>query len=159
MIILNGATNGSPRKQVPSIAWYASGENVGTRLGVSKTCLGQGGRGFFPPEARAEATVLACHRPEEKGVPLARWSYAEIGRQLIALGLVVYIAASTIGRWLAAEKIRPWRYHNWQHVVDPQAFLERARPVLELYGNAKEWLKEGVWIVGSTPLNRGRGAS
>ena len=117
------------------------------RRGVSRTCLGQDDREFFPPETRAQATALACHRPEEKGVLLARWSYAEIARQLIALGLVVYIATSTVGRWLAAEKIRPWRYHNWQHVVDPKAFLERARPVLELYEHAKEWLKEGVWIV------------
>jgi transposase len=132
---------------VPLIASCASGENGGTRRGVSRTCLGQDDRGFFPPETRAEATALACDRPEEKGVPLARWSYAEIARQLIALGLVVYIATSTVGRWLAAEKIRPWRYHNWQHVVDSKAFLERARPVLELYEHAKEWLKEGVWIV------------
>jgi transposase len=90
---------------------------------------------------------LACHCPEEEGVPVARWSYAEVARQLIALGVVIQIAASTVGRWLAADKIRPWRYHNWQHILDPQAFLERARPVLELYGKARAWLKEGVWIV------------
>lgn len=93
---------------------------------------------FFSPETRAETTALACDRPGEEGVPIARWSYAEIARQLIALGLVAYIAASPVGHWLAAEKIRPWRSHNWQHVVDPKAFLERARPVLELYEHAKE---------------------
>ena len=80
-------------------------------------------------------------------MPLARWSNAEIARRLVVLGVVLQIAASTVGRWLAAEKIKPWRYHNWQHILDPQAFLERARPILRLYEQATEWLKQGVWIV------------
>lgn len=101
----------------------------------------------FPPQVRAQATALACSRPQEEGVPLARWSNAEIARRLIALGMVVGIAASTVGRWLASEKIKPWRYHSWQHILDPEAFLERARPVLELYERAKELLKRGVWVV------------
>jgi transposase len=78
---------------------------------------------------------------------LARWSNAEIARRLIALGLVMRIAASTVGRWLAVEKLRPWRYHTWQHILDSQAFLERARPVLRLYGQARELLKKGFWLV------------
>jgi len=101
----------------------------------------------FPPEVRAQATALACSRPREEGVPLARWSNAEIARRLMALGLVVSIAASTVGRWLASEELRPWRYHSWQHILDPQAFLERARPVLRLYERAKELLQSRVWVV------------
>lgn len=96
---------------------------------------------------RAQATALACSRPREEGVPLARWSNAEIAQRLVTLGVVLQIAASTVGRWLAAEKIKPWRYHSWQHILDPQAFLERARPILHLYEQAREWLKQGVWIV------------
>jgi len=46
------------------------------------------------------------------------------------------LSASTIGSFLAAEQIRPWRYHSWQHIQDPEAFLERARPVLQLYEQA-----------------------
>jgi transposase len=103
--------------------------------------------GVFPPEVRAQATALACSLPQEEGVPLARWSYAEIARRLVMLGLVVSIAASTIRRWLAAEKLKPWRYHTWQHVLDPEAFLERARPILQLYAKAQKLLQEGVWVV------------
>jgi transposase len=80
-------------------------------------------------------------------VPLARWSNAEIVRQLKALGMVVRMAPSTVGRWLASDKIRPWRYHSWQHILDPEAFLERACPVLRLYERVKELLKNGVWVV------------
>ena len=65
----------------------------------------------------------------------------------MALGMVASMAASTVGRWLALEKIRPWRYHSWQHILDPRAFLERAYPVLRLYEGAKELLKSGIWVV------------
>lgn len=101
----------------------------------------------YSPEVRAQATALACSRPREKGVPLARWSNAEIARRLKTLGLADKIAASTVGRWLAEEKIKPWLYHSWQHILNPQAFLERARPVLQLYQEAKELLGKGVWVV------------
>lgn len=96
---------------------------------------------------RAEATALACSRPRQKGLPLARWSAGEIARCLVALGIVARISANTIGRWLAQEKLRPWRFHNWQHILDPKAFLERARPILRLYERAQALLRKGVWVV------------
>ena len=104
--------------------------------------------GVFPPEVRAQATALACVRPQDEGgVPLARWSYAEIAARLVALGLVVSIATSTVARWLSAEKLKPWRYRLWQQIVEPEAFLERARPVLWLYQHAKALLERGIWVV------------
>lgn len=111
------------------------------------TCPGREPPGVFPPEVRAQATALACSLPQEEGVPLARWSAAEIARRLIALGLVSSIAACTVYRWLVQDKIRPWRYHFWQRILNPQEFLERARPILHLYENAQNLLKEGVWVV------------
>lgn len=103
--------------------------------------------GVFPPEVRAQATAIACSLPREAEVPLARWSYGEIAKQLQQLGLVPKIAVSTIARWLGEEKIKPWRFHSWQHILDPKAFLERARPVLQLYRQAKALLKQGEWVV------------
>lgn len=67
--------------------------------------------------------------------------------QLVALGLVSKIAVSTIGRWFAAEKLKPWRYRQWQHILDPQSFLARARPVLALYQQARQLLAQGIWVV------------
>jgi hypothetical protein len=61
--------------------------------------------------------------------------------------MVLSIAASTVGRWLASDKLRPWRYHSWQQILDPQVFLERAAPVLRLYERAKELLQSGTWVV------------
>lgn len=57
------------------------------------------------------------------------------------------ISASTIGRWLTSERIRPWRYHSWQHIQNPEQFLARARPVLRLYEQARMLLREGTWLV------------
>lgn len=90
---------------------------------------------------------MACSRPQERGVPVARLSAAEIALKLVGLGLVLKIAACTVGRWLTADKLKPWRYHCWQHILNPPAFLERARPVLQLYMQAKELLKQGIWVV------------
>lgn len=78
---------------------------------------------------------------------MARWSYAEIAARLVALGLVVSIATSTVARWLSAEKLKPWRYRLWQQIVEPEAFLERARAVLWLYQHAKMLLERGIWVV------------
>lgn len=110
-------------------------------------CLGLERRNIFPPEVRAEATALACSLPKEKGETFSRWSLAEIAAKLVTLGLVTGIATSTIGRWFAADKLKPWRYHNWQHILAPQVFLQRARPVLRLYERAKELLNQGIWVV------------
>jgi len=96
---------------------------------------------------RAQATALACSLPREEGKRLSRWSLGEIAARLVALGLVVGIASSTLSRWFAQEKLKPWRYHFWQHIHDPQTFLERARPVLQLYQRAKELLAQGIWVV------------
>jgi hypothetical protein len=101
----------------------------------------------FPPEVRAQATAIACSLPKEKGRALSRWSLAEILAQMVSLGVVLNLARSTLWRWFAAEKLKPWRYHNWQHILDPQAFLERARPVLRLYEQAKELLLAGIWVI------------
>ncbi len=112
-----------------------------------KTCRVPARRGVFPPEVRAAATALACSLPQDRGQPLSRWSLAEIATCLVRQGWVSRIAASTIGRWFAAEKLKPWRYHQWQHLLDAHAFLERARPVLQCYAQAKALLAQGIWVV------------
>jgi len=96
---------------------------------------------------RAQATAVACSLPQTQEVPLARWSRGELARWVAAAPQLPNISASTIGRWLKTEHIRPWRYHPWQHIHNPQMFLERARPVLQLYERASTLLREGSWLV------------
>lgn len=80
-------------------------------------------------------------------MPLSRWSGAEIAQRLQQTHVVSSIAPSTVRRWLAAERLRPWRYHAWQHIHDPIQFLERARPVLASYAQARPLLEAGTWLV------------
>jgi hypothetical protein len=96
---------------------------------------------------RAQATAVACSLPCDRGLALARWSRTELARQVAAHAALPEVSAGTIGRWLAAEQIRPWRYQMWQHIQDPPTFLARARPVLQLYAEAAALLQAGTWLV------------
>ncbi len=79
---------------------------------------------------------MACALPAERGVPLSRWSSAELAIEAVRRGIVVTIAAVTIWRWLHEDAIRPWNYRSWIFPRDPK-FAEKAARILELY--------EGRW--------------
>src|SRR5436309_3721718 len=98
-------------------------------------------------EARAQVTALACSLPRSHEVPLAHWSRADLARHVVTIPTLPTISARTIGRWLTAEQIRPWRFHSWQQIQDPETFLQRARPVLWLYEHAQSLLQQGTWVV------------
>ena len=142
-----GAINRSPKQPAVPTERCASGAGAGAKLRAWLIYLDRVPPGVFPPEVRAQATALACSRPQEQNVPLSRWSYAEIASRLVALHLVVSIATSTVGRWLAAEKLKPWRYRAWQKMGDPNLFLDRARPIVWLDGQAQALLQQGYWLV------------
>jgi hypothetical protein len=101
-----------------------------------RTDRGRVGRGVFPPAQRAEVRALACELPAERGLPLSRWSSAELAREAVRRGIVAMIAAVTIWRWLREDAIRPWNYRSWVFPRDPK-FAEKAGRVLDLY--------EGRW--------------
>jgi len=147
MTILIGPINRLPRPSLRRTEPYASGAAVGWRHTRLMTCHVLAHRAVFPPQVRAQATALACSLPQTQGVPLSRWSSAEIAQRLQQTQVVASISASTIRRWLATERLHPWRYHTWQHIHDPVQFLERARPVLDSYAQAQPLLEAGIWLV------------
>jgi hypothetical protein len=89
----------------------------------------------FTPLQRAQGVALACSAPRQYGKPWQRWSGEKLAQVAVEQHLVATIAPGTIRRWLRADKIKPWRYHSWQHATDPQ-FVEKAGPVLDLYAPA-----------------------
>jgi hypothetical protein len=109
--------------------------------------LARAHRGVFPPTLRAQATALACSLPCQHGRSLARWSRAELVRYLATQPPLAKLSAGTLGRWLAHERIQPWRYRMWQHIHDPVAFVSRASPVLQAYADAATLLQNGEWLV------------
>jgi transposase len=96
---------------------------------------------------RAQVSAIACSLPKQAQVPLSRWSRSEVARVIAQDRSLPAISASTVGRWLKAERIRPWRYHSWQHIHEPVAFLQRARPVLEAYAHAQALLADKTWLI------------
>jgi len=85
----------------------------------------------FTAADRAEAVALACALPAESGVPLSRWSCPDLARELAARCQIA-ASASTIGRWLATDALKPWQHRSWISVRDP-AFAAKAARVLDLY--------------------------
>ena len=93
---------------------------------------GPAGRGAFPPGQIAEVKALACELPAQSGVPLSRWSAAEVARAAIERGIVAQVSGITVWRWLREDAIRPWNYRSWIFPRDPR-FAEKAGPILDLY--------------------------
>jgi transposase len=80
----------------------------------------------------AGVKALACEPPEQRDVPLSRWSSHELAAHAVTEGLVEAISSSTVRRWLHADAIKPWRYRSW---IFPRAadFAGKAARVLDLY--------------------------
>src|SRR5512135_2977565 len=89
----------------------------------------------FTAADRAEVIALACALPAESGVPLSRWSGPDLAREMAARCQVT-VSASTIGRWLAGDALKPWQHRSWISVRDPE-FAAKAGRVLDLYA--------GIW--------------
>jgi transposase len=91
---------------------------------------------------RAQIVALACSRPADHGKVWKRWSGEKLAQVAVEEGIVKAISGGTVRRWLKQDKIKPWRYHPWQHSSDPR-FVERAIPVLDLYERAPDLEKQG----------------
>lgn len=101
-----------------------------------------GRRPVFTPVQVAEVKALACTPPADTGVPLARWSVAELANEAVAEGLLPAVSPSTVARWLAADAIKPWQHRSW---IFPRApdFAAKAGRVLDLYDRRWEGVELG----------------
>ncbi|HEX5923521.1 MAG TPA: hypothetical protein VFY45_06790, partial [Baekduia sp.] len=97
---------------------------------------GRVARGAFPPHEVAQVKAIACELPTTHGVPLSRFSRSELHRFVIEQA-VSEASASTIGRWLSQDAIKPWQQRSWIFPRDPK-FLQRAGPILDLYAGRWE---------------------
>lgn len=80
----------------------------------------------------AQVKALACTLPAETGLPLSRFSSAELAAEVVARGLVESVSATTVRRWLDDDAIKPWQHRSWIFPRDP-LFAAKAGPVLDLY--------------------------
>jgi transposase len=95
--------------------------------------LPRGGRPRrFTPVQVAQVKALACTLPAETGLPLSRFSSAELAAEVITRGLVESVSPATVRRWLNDDAIKPWQHRSWIFPRDP-LFAAKAGPVLDLY--------------------------
>jgi transposase len=99
----------------------------------------------FTPVQVAQVKALACQLPAEAGVPLSRWSCPELAREAVTRGITAAVSASTVGRWLAEDALKPWQHRSWIFIRDPD-FCAKASRVLDLYAH--------IW--NGRPLGPGR---
>ncbi|HEX5927747.1 MAG TPA: IS630 family transposase [Baekduia sp.] len=97
---------------------------------------------------RAEVIRLACERPAESDVPLARWSSTELAREAVARGICEQISGITVWRWLSEDATKPWQYRSWIFPRDPD-FTVKAGPILDRYAGRweGELLHPGDYVV------------
>jgi transposase len=102
----------------------------------------------FAAAVVTETKAIACELPAIRGVPLGRWSLAELRQEVIASGLVAEVSTATLGRWLAQDAIRPWQHRSWIFPRDP-AFGVKAARVLDLYEGIFDGAKlsEGEYVI------------
>ena len=86
----------------------------------------------FAAAVVAEVKAIACELPATRGVPLGRWSLAELRAEAIASGLLAAVSTATVRRWLCQDAIRPWQHRSWIFPRDPD-FAAKAARVLDLY--------------------------
>jgi transposase-like protein len=117
------------------------------RLAGLKDAPRSGRPPVFTAADRAETIALACALPAETGVPLSRWSCPDLARELAARCQVA-ASASTVGRWLAGDAIKPWQHRSWISVRDPE-FAAGAARVLDLYAGLwdGEPLGDGDYVI------------
>jgi hypothetical protein len=75
----------------------------------------------------ARLKAMACTPPKDKGLPLSRWSCADLAEQPITDGI-----CATIRRWLSEGALKPWPYQSWIFITDPD-FAVKAQRVRNLY--------------------------
>lgn len=97
---------------------------------------------------RAEVIRLACERPVDSLVPLARWSAAELAAEVVTRGICEQISGITVWRWLSEDAIKPWQHRSWIFPRDPE-FTAKAGRILDLYSGRweGELLHPGDFVV------------
>ena len=61
----------------------------------------------FSPAWSSRLKALACELPHRRGLPLSRFSLAELRREVVGEGTVAKISGATLSRWLSRDALWP----------------------------------------------------
>ncbi|HEU6443495.1 MAG TPA: hypothetical protein VFL61_00400 [Gaiellaceae bacterium] len=133
LLAAQGKTNAEIARRLD---WAANGLALakgGSSSSASTACAidrDKAVRGVFPLEEVAPVKAIACELPREHGLPLSRFSRAELHRLVVERGISE--ASAERSPWLREDALRPWQHCSWIFPTDLD-FLAKAGPVLDLY--------------------------
>ena len=104
----------------------------------------------FSAEQFAAIIAISCQQPTECGREVSHWTGRELADEAIKQGIVDSISASTVGRLLRENTIKPHLSRYWEYNErdkDPEAFDKKILEVSQLYKSASELHRHGTTIV------------
>jgi transposase len=104
---------------------------------------------IFTAEQVVQIIALACEVKDDSDSPISHWTWDEISWEAAERGIVKFISASSVGRFLTEAHIKPHQSRYWLNTrsEDPEQFLKEAKTICDLYHNAQELHKQGVFLV------------
>ena len=86
----------------------------------------------YDAKARARVIVVVCETLHEHELPLSRFSITDLHKVIVQEESLSGLSHASLGRILAQDALKPWRYRYWLFPRDP-AFVQKACVVLDLY--------------------------
>jgi hypothetical protein len=97
----------------------------------------------FSPDTQAQVTATACQLPRQQDGPSVRGSRAKPARRVVATYPDGLVLPGTVGGWLRVERLHPWRYRMWQHIMT-RPRCGRARPAPDACASIVR--VQGAWV-------------
>lgn len=86
----------------------------------------------YGPQERAQVIALVCETLHEHDLPLSRFSITDLQKVIVREENLSSLSHASLGRILAQDALKPWRYRYWLFPRDPD-FVQKACVVLDLY--------------------------
>jgi hypothetical protein len=86
----------------------------------------------YGPQERAQVIALVCETLHKHELPLSRCSITDLRKVIVREEHLSGLSRASLGRILAQDALKPWRYRYWLFPRDPD-FVRKACVVLDLY--------------------------
>jgi len=86
----------------------------------------------YDAKARVQVIAVVCETLDEHELPLSRFSITDLLKIVVREEDLAGLSHASLGRILAQDALKPWRYRYWLFPRDP-AFVQKACVVLDLY--------------------------
>jgi len=86
----------------------------------------------YDAKARVQVIAVVCETLDQHELPLSRFSITDLLKIVVREAGLAGLSHASLGRILAQDALKPWRYGYWLFPRDP-AFVPKACVVLDLY--------------------------